>query len=727
MSSPKPSLGLSIAVLAALVLVWTSLRLYFFGSSVFPLTFVLPLLVCLWTRRIWQIWTLAAIFVVIAAIKTFWILPSELLPGYEGWVYLGVTWTNVLVGAGMVHAVLLLLERIERRSAIISAQNSELEAQAEELSQQNEEIKAQSEELAQQNEEIESQTEEMASQNEELVDTNQRLANREGILQLLLEASRMRETIPDLLGRLCERAVEIIGHPSVAVFVLEKENDSMVLRGRGGHGKDDEFPLRWAFEGSLSQVVLGAEKTAYIADLSMPGTPSNPFAWHGNFGSALASPFAVPNSSKGVVVACSAVPSHWTDEQFRIIEWIAAQCGLILEVLRHQDSLARKAKEIASASQAKDRFLAMLSHELRTPLTPVLAAVSALENDGSLTEQVRTDLKMIRRNVGIQSKLIDDLLDLTRISQGKLKVDRRPLRIADLLQNTIEIVAPDLDARGQTAQLHLDGVGNAIVLGDGPRIQQVFWNLFKNAVKFSPKDSKIIVEAAQNDGSVIVRVRDNGEGIEHADLERIFLPFEQALEKKPRKDAAGLGLGLAIAKATVEMHDGSISVESQGRGMGSTFSVILPVHAQDIEESDSEREPSMPGEGEGGALHILLVEDHRDTGVILARLLQGASHSVDHAENAAEAFRLFQMNRYDVVVSDVGLPDESGVQLMRRMRAIRPGVGSVCLSGFGMEEDERLCREAGFQEHLTKPVEFSQLLSAVLRAAGRPQWAKAAQ
>jgi Signal transduction histidine kinase len=367
----------------------------------------------------------------------------------------------------------------------------------------------------------------------------------------------------------------------------------------------------------------------------------------------------------------------------------------------------------------------MLSHELRTPLTPVLAAAGVLERDERIPEDAREDLQMIRRNVAIQSRLIDDLLDLTRLERGKLKLDTNALDVVTLLHETAGIVAGDLDAKDQRLALDLDGVQGCRVLGDGPRLQQVFWNLLKNATKFSPRQSSIMVTARRVDGAkpaVRVEVKDAGMGIEPHDLRRIFKPFEQVEARgKQRGSDGGLGLGLAIAKAIVEMHRGTIAVASEGSGRGATFSVELPLLAEDAGQRPAmavTRSPFHGGNGASGA-QILLVEDHEDTGRVLARLLRNAGHLVDYARSAGAAWALFQKGDYTLVISDLGLPDESGLALIRKMRERRPDLPGICLTGYGSEEDLVACREAGFSEHLTKPVDMQRLHAAIGRILGR--------
>ncbi len=715
------SLVWSTLLVLGLSALWTWLRVIAFKDVPMPLTFVLPMLVCVWSRRAWQLWGMAAVFAGVTVWRYYDVVSRQVMPVEDARVFFGTTMLNVIAGVVVVQAILVLRNRLDAQKERLREQYSELEAQSEELARQNEEIKEQSEELAQQNEEIESQSEELGGQNEELQRTNERLAIREEILQSLLEVTRRPGSGLEALADVCQRSLHAIGRPAECVAVLRLDPDKLRLKSQAVAPGGTRVPSEWPREGSIATMVLAAEKTAYVSDLSLQPELRAPFAESDRVRSVLATPLRVGGAPYGVVLACSSEATHWSEEQFHVIEWIAAQCGMIAEGIRWQRVLAERTREIEAANRAKDQFLAMLSHELRTPLTPVLAAAGVLERDERIPPDVREDLQMIRRNVAIQSRLIDDLLDLTRLERGKLKLDTSALDLAMLLQETTGIVAGDLDAKDQRVELHLDGVSGCRVEGDGPRLQQVFWNLLKNANKFSPRQSVITMTARRMAGAtprVRVDVKDAGLGIEPNDLKRIFKPFEQVERMgKQRGSEGGLGLGLAIAKALVELHRGTISVTSDGAGHGATFTVELPIlDEQTLERSKLAvtRSPFHSGEGSKG-VQILLVEDHEDTGRVLARLLRNSGYAVDYARSAGAAWELFQKSEYTLVISDLGLPDESGLELIKKMKALRPDLPGICLTGYGSEEDLNACRAAGFSEHLTKPVDMQRLQGAIGR------------
>jgi len=372
----------------------------------------------------------------------------------------------------------------------------------------------------------------------------------------------------------------------------------------------------------------------------------------------------------------------------------------------------KHAKEQAeAASAAKDQFLAVLSHELRTPLTPVLTLVQFLESTTEPPEDIRSIFTMIRRNIELEARLIDDLLDLTRITRGKLHLDIEMVDAHSLIRNVADICREDIALRNQTLDLELDARSHRIK-ADPARLQQVFWNLLQNAVKFTPEGGAITVRSCNpTDGELEVDVCDTGIGLEQEQLARVFNPFEQAEQSISRR-FGGLGLGLSISRTIVEMHGGTIGVESDGLNRGATFSVRLATGDDAVEPSAA----AAPDRGTDEQIprRILLVDDHADTSSVMKLLLERRGYSVDTAWDVASGLEHARTREYDLLISDIGLPDGSGLDLMRAIRAFKPLPG-IALSGFGMEDDIRRSHEAGFSEHLIKPVNFQALQDAIQR------------
>ncbi len=392
---------------------------------------------------------------------------------------------------------------------------------------------------------------------------------------------------------------------------------------------------------------------------------------------------------------------------------------------RHAElEVDRARQEAEAANQAKDHFLATLSHELRTPLTPVLAVLSGLQENGQVPADVRPQLAMMRRNVELEARLIDDMLDLTRIARGKLELRREVGDLRQAVDHALQTARADLFDKGLRLSLDLAEVDYS-VWADTPRLTQVFWNLFSNAVKFTPPGGAIAVRAWREEAagpSLVVEVEDTGIGIEAEVLSGIFDAFQQG-ELAITRRFGGLGLGLAISKAIVELHGGSLTAASAGRGQGAKFSVRLPVGdlwaRREAERSGKVRERApAPPPAEVLPLRILLVEDHADTAEAMADLLREMGHQVTVAGSVAGGLAAAegQAGGIDLVLSDLGLPDGTGLDLMTELHG-RYGVKGIALSGYGMEEDVRKSLEAGFDRHLTKPVNLQALQTAIQDAA----------
>lgn len=390
---------------------------------------------------------------------------------------------------------------------------------------------------------------------------------------------------------------------------------------------------------------------------------------------------------------------------FKKTEQIKRQAEERESLIREQAIAEHARVEAERASEAKDRFLAMLSHELRTPLTPVLASVFMLEREDNVPKVMHESLQLIRRNVELEARLIDDLLDLTRISKGKVQLSFEIVDAHTLLRNALEICQFEIEQK--KLELRSEFAATKVYLqADPARLQQIFWNLIKNAVKFTPHGGKLRIRTTNNgDGQFRLEVEDSGCGIDPGVLPRIFHAFEQA----GRTQLGGLGLGLAISKALVEAHHGSISAESQGRDSGATFTALFPTCERNAipESSDAPRSTA-----KRRSVRLLLVEDHEDTNRSLTRMLRRRGYEVHPANDIRSALDIAARKQFDVLVSDIGLPDGSGIDLLKALRAKRDVFG-IALSGYGMEEDIRRSGEAGFSHHLVKPVDLNKLDSII--------------
>ncbi|HEV7405882.1 MAG TPA: ATP-binding protein [Chthoniobacteraceae bacterium] len=389
---------------------------------------------------------------------------------------------------------------------------------------------------------------------------------------------------------------------------------------------------------------------------------------------------------------------------------------LAKEVTLRARELERAKESAEAANRAKDQFLAVLSHELRTPLTPALATAMNLELQENLEpDELRRSLQVIRRNIELEARLIDDLLDLTRIARGKLLLDMEEVDAHDAIRHAVEMVNSELAGKGSNLVLDLRAERHSLK-ADAARLLQVVWNLLLNAVKFTPAEGRIDLRTFNEGDRFVMELTDTGVGISPELLRKIFEPFEQADQLAARR-FGGLGLGLAVAKGLVEAHGGTIGAQSEGVGRGATFRIVF-----DLMESPSPEGSLVAGHSpvpqRPAALRLLLVEDHDDTREAMERLLRLWGHQVTAVRTVKDALTEVERAEFNLLVSDLGLPDGHGTEIMDAVRTKSPGVVGIAMSGFGMEEDLDRSREAGFSEHLTKPVATLRLKALLEQYGG---------
>jgi PAS domain S-box-containing protein len=414
-----------------------------------------------------------------------------------------------------------------------------------------------------------------------------------------------------------------------------------------------------------------------------------------------------------------ATKSRQTEEMLR-----DANGRLVAAAVREQEARA----DAEEANRLKDEFLATLSHELRTPLTAILGWARLLRS-GQLEERSGARaLEIIERNADAQNQLIEDILDVSRIITGKIALHVQPVEPVAVIEAAVEAVRPAAEARRVELNI-LMPPEPCPVSGDATRLRQVVWNLLTNAVKFTPEGGRVEVRVERADSYVRIKVSDTGEGIDPEFLPYVFDRFRQADASTTRKKG-GLGLGLAIVRHLVELHGGTVNADSEGRGRGATFTVTIPV----ADTQAGEPEGSRPARAESSptfadcpqslaALRVLVVDDEPDTLDFLVAVLKGCGAEVTTASSAAEAFRLMREVKPDVLVSDIGMPDEDGYALIRKVRRLEDDKGgrtpAIALTAYAREADRREAIRAGFQTHMTKPVEPSELVEVIASLAGR--------
>src|SRR5258708_1410882 len=395
---------------------------------------------------------------------------------------------------------------------------------------------------------------------------------------------------------------------------------------------------------------------------------------------------------------------RWLEEKGRVLLDDAGRparfLGTILEITERknaEDALKKAKQDAEEANRAKDQFLAMLSHELRTPLTPVLMTIASLQRHHAIPDSARRDLDVLRRNIELEALLIDDLLDLTRIAHGKLELRNDAIDVHASLSYALGVSASDLNEKQINIQQDLAAKEHHC-WADAARLQQVFWNIIKNAVKFTPARGQLRI-STRNDAehNIIIDFTDTGIGINRDLQPRIFDAFEQG-GKGMTNRYGGLGLGLAISKRVIDLHGGKISVQSEGQGTGATFTIKLKAMETSLLEG-----PAYPLDGSArDSAEILLVEDHEDTARALRRMLENAGYQVGYASTLASARDLAAKRRFQLVISDLGLPDGSGLDLMGEL-GDSSQLRGIALSGFGSESDVAAAKAAGVAAHFTKP------------------------
>ena len=546
-------------------------------------------------------------------------------------------------------------------------------------------------------------------------------ARAEESLRLLADAGAMPTESLDLAATLQAAALlAVSGFADWCVIDLSTEEGS-IERVAAAHADPARLPLveelkRFAPRGDERQgpaLVLRTGQAQRLAPMSpecLAASGQSPEHQRAVVALAPRSALQVPLAARGRILGVWSFYSSsgrlYDESDLALAEELGRRAALAIDN-------ARLYGAAQAANLAKDQFLATLSHELRTPLTPVMAVVSSLESDERLPAQVRESLAMVRRNVELEARLIDDLLDLTRVSRGKLELSRRPTDLRQILEQAIETCCGQNLASGRLSLVKDLAEAGPAVWADGPRLSQVFWNLLNNALKFTPEGGTITVRSHFEAGEFVVEFSDTGVGIRPDVLGHIFNAFDQGDLGTTRR-FGGLGLGLAIGKAIVELHGGRLSAESEGVGQGASFTVRLPVVRVAQEPAAvGQRRESPEKTALGGLLHILLVEDHTDTAQALAALLEGLGHRITVAGSVAEGLAAAASGApVDLVISDLGLPDGSGLDLMGEL-SVRYRLPGVALSGYGMEEDIRKSRQAGFARHLTKPVTLELLVDVI--------------
>ncbi len=421
------------------------------------------------------------------------------------------------------------------------------------------------------------------------------------------------------------------------------------------------------------------------------------------------------NSEKLLNLVGTRINATIVERPIRIAMLVSAVRGA-LRARERQYQARDLLNQLEQADHQKDLFLATLSHELRTPLNSMLGWIKLLRDRSDNAVDLEHGLDVIERNTRAQSKVISDILFVSRVITGKLELELEKIDLLPVVRTAIDIVQPSVEAKNIKLDFSLD-CRDCQVMGDADRLQQVFLNLLSNAIKFTPDSGRIDVHMKDTDSHVEIKIADSGQGIEPEFLPYVFERFRQA-DSSYTREAGGLGLGLAIVRHLVEQHGGTVSVTSDGENRGSTFTVTLPVLSgrearlfparSSVESTEKMSAQSLEN------VHVLLVEDDADSREMLEVFFNQFDMKVTAVDSAAKAMEAIKDFQPDILVSDVGLPGEDGYKLMRQIRELAPEEGgripAIALTGYASLQDRSLAIEAGYQEHLAKPVDLDKLV-----------------
>jgi PAS domain S-box-containing protein len=437
---------------------------------------------------------------------------------------------------------------------------------------------------------------------------------------------------------------------------------------------------------------------------------------------------------EGSILYCEWYNSVLRDERGKLVSVLS----LVLDVTARQSAEEERAaslirerdarKHAEEADRLKDEFLATLSHELRTPLTSILGWASMIRNGEVEGSNASRAIETIERNARSQARLIDDLLDVSRIITGNLRLDLHPLNLAPIVEAALDALRPTADVKGIKLQTRF-APAQCLVKGDPNRLRQVIWNLLSNAIKFTQRHGSVSIDLTCVESTARLTVRDTGDGISPEFLPYVFDRFRQAEGSISRKQG-GLGLGLAVARHLVELHGGTIRAESDGLGRGAVFTVDLPLAQErrdparaEERRREVERRRSRIGAVRLDGVHVLLVEDDDDSRKLLGTMLKRYGARVTSTKSAAEALGVFEGELPDVLISDIGMPDQDGYELMRKLRALPPERGgntpAIALTGYASRKDRERALGSGYQQHMAKPIEQADMIKAIAALVGR--------
>jgi PAS domain S-box-containing protein len=543
-------------------------------------------------------------------------------------------------------------------------------------------------------------------------------------LQAVTDSALVRLTLDDLLREMLARIRELLATDAAAILLLTEDGQSLSVRATIGW-KEAATGLRVPFGQGVAGSIAASRAPFVVEDISAAEV-INPVLRR-NARSLIGAPLIVEGRLIGVIHADTTRPRRFTEDDVRLLQLAADRVALAIEHARLYEVERQARRQAEDANRLKDEFLSTVSHELRTPLTAINGWALMLRAGRLDAAQSERALETIVRSARSQNQLIDDLLDVSRIITGRMRLAVAPLNLGSVIKAAVETVRPAAEAKGIRLSALIAPEAEA-VSGDAERLQQVVWNLLSNAVKFAPQGGRVEVRLERADSHVEIVVADNGQGIKPEFLPYVFERFRQE-DGGTNRQQGGLGLGLAIVRNIVELHGGTVHAASEGLGKGATFTVALPIASVRAVAPDESRDkvvggrlaPENPSALAG--VRALFVDDEADARELITMMLAQGGAEVRTAVSATEALASCDEWRPDVLISDIGMPGEDGYMLMKKLRARESERGghipAIALTAYGRQEDRMRALSVGYEYHIPKPVDPAELLAVVASLTNR--------
>src|SRR2546429_5072707 len=527
-------------------------------------------------------------------------------------------------------------------------------------------------------------------------------------VQTVTEVALSHLSLERLLAELLDRVREAMDVDTVAILLLEENNELVAWAAKGLElDVAIRVPMGAGFAGRIAE-----QKSPMVIDDIDTAVLYTPFLREKGVKSLLGVPLLVEGRVLGVIHVGRKAHRPFTEDDTRLLQLVAFRVALAIDNARLFEEERSARREAEAASRAKDEFLTTISHELRTPLTPVIGWIHMIRNGMLPALETEHGLEVIEKNSLILKRLINDLLDMSAILSGKMRMEELPVPLAAVVREAVETVRPIAAAHDIELDLQVHDGDGYFVTGDRARLLQGFWNLLSNAIKFSSSGGKVLVSCEVDDKETVVRVKDAGQGIGADFLPYGFERFRQADGSKTRAHG-GLGLGLALVKSFVEAHQGTVEAESAGVGACSRFTVRLP--QQSIPAPRAEELAAVKGKPVARTANLLIIEDDADKLEMLRATLEARGFRVTGFASATETLDVLPKNSVDLIISDIGMPVMDGFEMIRRLRELPryKSVPAIALSGYASEKDAASAIASGFSAHVSKPVDPRELIALV--------------